>query len=45
MDGIGLLSIFSDVNAAGFGLQSLEKAAGNFMQICTSICRSERFTT
>lgn len=27
MDGIGVFSIFSDVNAVGFGLQTLEKAA------------------
>lgn len=36
MDGIGLISIFSDVNAVGFGLQSLEKA---------SVCKPERFAT
>lgn len=29
IDGIGLLIIFSDVNAVGFGLQSLEEAAIN----------------
>lgn len=27
MDGIGVFSIFSDVNAVGLGLQTLEKAA------------------
>lgn len=29
IDGVGLFSIFSDVDAVGFGLRSLEKAAIN----------------